>query len=88
MLIVGQFAMVAIAPVVVLTVAVFRDARLRAQRWWAAAVTGLYASGLAAWAIGPDRAPSLSKDLNPVLATLISVAAVALAVRYHCLQRR
>lgn len=87
-LVVGQFAMVAVAPVVVLTVAVFRDARLRALRWWAAAVAGLYAGGLVAWAIGPDRAPSLSKDLHPALATLISVAAVALAVRYHRLQRR
>lgn len=86
-LVVGQFAMLAIVPVVVATVAVFRDARLRALRWWAAALAALYTAGLAAWAIGPDRAPSLSKDLNPVLATLISAAGVALAVRYHRLQR-
>ncbi|MQY09916.1 hypothetical protein SRB5_00190 [Streptomyces sp. RB5] len=84
---VGQFAMLAVVPVVVLTVTVFRDARLRALRWWTAAVAGSYATGLAAWAIGPDRAPSLSKDLNPALATLISLAGAAVAVRYHRLQR-
>ncbi|MEK8226704.1 hypothetical protein NKG05_12325 [Oerskovia sp. M15] len=56
MLIVGQFAMVAVVPVVVLTATVLRNANLRALRWWAVAVGATYASGLAAWAIGPDRA--------------------------------
>jgi uncharacterized membrane protein YhaH (DUF805 family) len=87
-LIAGDFAMLAIVPVIMLTVKVFRDARLRALRWWAVAVAALYASGLAAWAIGPDRAPSLSKDLNPVHATLIVASAVAFAIRYHTTRRR
>src|SRR4051794_24243393 len=65
-LILGEFAMLAIVPVAILTVSVFRNAQLRALRWWAAAVGAAYASGLAAWAIGPDRAPSLSKDLHPL----------------------
>lgn len=86
-LIVGEFAMLAVVPVIVLTAAVFRDAQLRALRWWAVAVAATYASGLAAWVIGPDRAPSLSKDLHPVHAAVIVAAALAFAIRYHVMRR-
>jgi len=87
-LILGEFAMLAVVPVVLLTVQVFRDARLRALRWWAVAVAAAYASGLAVWALGPDRAPSLSKDLHPVHAAVIVAAAVAFAIRYHARRRQ
>ncbi|MFD0366244.1 hypothetical protein ACFQZZ_32815 [Nocardia sp. GCM10030253] len=43
-----------------------------------------YAIPLMLWAIGPDRAPSLSKDMHPVLAALI----VAVAVGYQVVRWR
>jgi hypothetical protein len=86
-LVLGEFAMLAVVPVVVLTVAVLRDARLRALRWWVLAAAAVYASGLVAWAVGPERAPSLSKDLHPLHAAVIAAVSVAVAVRYHVARR-
>ena len=83
-----QFAMVAIIPVTIALVAVLRNGRLRALRWWTAALVGAYAAGLALWAIAPDRAPSLSKNLHPVHEAVIVVLGVALAVAYHVMRRR
>ncbi|MFI5915804.1 hypothetical protein [Dactylosporangium sp. NPDC051541] len=83
-----QFAMVAVVPVTIAVVAVLRNGRLRALRWWTAAFAAAYAAGLALWAIGPDRAPSLSKNLHPAHAIAIVVLGVALAVAYHVLRRR
>ncbi|MGW6128733.1 hypothetical protein ACWFNE_01775 [Cellulomonas sp. NPDC055163] len=88
LLVPGGFAMLAVVPVVTLTVRTLRDARLRALRWWAVAVAAAYASGLAAWAVRPDRAASLSKDLHPVHAAAIVAASLAFAFRYHLLRRR
>ncbi|GAA2487214.1 hypothetical protein [Winogradskya humida] len=65
-----------------------RNARLRALRWWAGGLTAAYLAALVLWAVGPDRAPSLSKDLHPVAATVIVAAAAATAVAYHVLRRR
>lgn len=87
-LVLGQFAMVAVLPVALVLIGTLRDARLRALRWWAAALTAAYATPLALWAIGPDRAPSLSKDMHPVFAALVSVTAVAVAIAYHVLRRK
>jgi hypothetical protein len=81
-MIVGQFAMLAIVPVAVVLVGTLRDARLRALRWWAVALAAAYATPLALWAIGPDRAPSLSKDMHPALAALVVAAGVAFVVAY------
>jgi fatty acid desaturase len=87
-LVIGQFAMVAIVPVALVMLGTLRDARLRALRWWAVALAAAYATPLVLWAVGPDRAPSLSKDMNPVLAAVVVVAAVAFAVAFHVLRRR
>jgi hypothetical protein len=87
-LVVGQFAMLAIVPVAIVLVATLRDARLRALRWWAAALAATYATPLVLWAIGPDRAPSLSKDMHPVLAGVIVAASVALVAAYFLLRPR
>jgi hypothetical protein len=83
-----QFAMVAVVPVTVALVTVLRNGRLRALRWWTAALAAAYATGLALWAVGPDRAPSLSKNLHPVHEAVIVVLGVALAVAYHVMRRR
>jgi hypothetical protein len=82
-LVVGQFAMLAVIPVALVLSGTLRDARFRALRWWTAALTAAYATPLVLWAIGPDRAPSLSKDMHPVFAALIVVAAVAFIAAYH-----
>ncbi|AHH99087.1 hypothetical protein GCM10010174_68490 [Kutzneria viridogrisea] len=87
-LIVGQFAMVAVVPVALVLIGVLRDTRLRALRWWAAALAVAYAIPLALWAIGPHRAPSLSKDMNPIFAVLIVGTAIATAIASHLLRRK
>ena len=87
-LVVGQFAVMAVIPVAIVLVAVLRNARLRALRGWVAALTATYALGLILWAIGPDRAPSLSKDLHPLHAGVISALGVAVAIAYHVNRRR
>ncbi|MGC4942629.1 hypothetical protein [Kribbella sp. DT2] len=87
-MVVGQFAMLAIVPVAILLTVTLRTARLRALRWWAAGLTAAYAIPLAAWAIGPDRAPSLSKDMHPALAAVIVIASIAFITAYYATRRR
>lgn len=87
-MVVGQFAMLAIVPVALVLISTLRDARLRPVRWWAVALTLAYATPLALWAIGPDRAPSLSKDMSPILAAVIVAAAVALIAAHYVTRRR
>ncbi|MGA6167273.1 hypothetical protein [Amycolatopsis magusensis] len=86
-LVLGQFAMVAVVPVLIVLIGTFRNRGLRPLRWWAAALGAAYATPLALWAIGPDRAPSLSKDMHPVLTGVVAATALAVAVAYHLLRR-
>ncbi|WP_378740579.1 hypothetical protein [Nocardia brasiliensis] len=69
---------------VITLIGTLRDTRRRALRWWAAALAAAYAIPLILWAIGPERAPSLSKDMHPLLAALI----VAVATGYHVVRLR
>ncbi|MEK8104646.1 hypothetical protein NKG94_04605 [Micromonospora sp. M12] len=55
-LVVGQFAMLAIVPVTLALVASLRHAHLRGLRRWTAVLAAAYATPLILWAIGPDRA--------------------------------
>ena len=87
-LVVGQFAMLAVVPVTLALVATLRQERLRALRPWTTALAAAYGSSLVLWAVGPDRAPSLSKDMHPISAALIVAAAVALIVAVHVDRRR
>ncbi|MGX4657030.1 hypothetical protein ACWCHM_25415 [Micromonospora sp. SCSIO 07396] len=87
-LVAGQFAMVAVVPVAITLVTVFRHDALRPLRWWAGALGAAYGAGLALWAIGPDRAPSLSKNLHLAHEVVIVVLGIALAVAYHALRGR
>lgn len=87
-MIVGGFAMLAIVPVTVAVVGILRTARLRALRWWAAALAVAYATPLALWAIGPDRAPSLTKDMHPAFAAIIVAVSVGLIAVLHLRQWR
>jgi hypothetical protein len=87
-LVVGQFAMLAVIPVALVLSGTLRNARFRALRWWAAALATAYATPLVLWAIGPDRAPSLSKDMDPIFAALIVAAAVAFIAAFHVIRGR
>ena len=82
-MVLGQFAMLAIVPVALVTIGTFRDDRVRPLRWWAALMAGLYLVPLALWRLNPDGAPSLSKDMHPVFAGLIVASAVVLLVKIH-----
>jgi hypothetical protein len=82
-LVLGQFAMMAIFPVTVLVRGTLRDPDLRPLRWWAAAVAVAYATPLVRWAVGPDRARSLSKDMDPPFAAAIVGTAAAFIVAFH-----
>lgn len=87
-MIIGQFAMIAIVPVALVLIGTLRDARLKALRWGAFALTAAYLTPLALWAIGPERAQSLSKDMHPVFAAIIVAVGTAFAVAYHVLRRK
>jgi len=82
-MVLGQFSFFAAIPVAVIVVAVLRRVRTRATRWWAIALGALYATPLAIWALRPDRAPSLSKDMSPAFVVLIVAAAIGVIVSAH-----
>lgn len=86
-LVLGQFAMLAIVPVAVLLVGSLRDARLRALRWPVGILAAVYATPLLIWAVRPDGAQSLSKDIHPGFVALIVAASAVVLVRLH-LRRR
>ncbi|MEV3981875.1 hypothetical protein [Nonomuraea sp. NPDC049758] len=77
-MIVGQFALLAIVPVAVVLVGALRHARDRLVRWAAVLVALAYAAPLAVWVARPGGAPSLSKDMHPAFAVLIVAACAAL----------
>ena len=79
-LIVGQFAMLAIVPVAIVVIG---GLRMRAVRVWAALLGALYATPLIVWALGSDPEPSLSKDIHPVLAGLVVAGAVAVLIALY-----
>ncbi|MGW2219157.1 hypothetical protein ACWCSD_29585 [Nonomuraea sp. NPDC001684] len=77
-MIVGQFALLAIVPVAVVLVGALRHSRDRLVRWAAVLVALAYAAPFAVWVARPGRAPSLSKDMHPAFAVLIVAACAAL----------
>jgi hypothetical protein len=82
-LLIGQFALLAVVPVVVVLVSTFRNAGMRAMRWWAVGLAVVYAIPLAIWVLRPDRAQSLSKDIHPAFVALIVAVALAFLVRLY-----
>ncbi len=87
-MVLGQFAFLAVIPIALVLVGTLRNPRLRALRWWAAGLTAAYVVPVVLWVVGPDRAPSLSKDIHPVFAGLLVAAGVAVAIRYHTIRKR
>lgn len=80
-LVIGQFALLAVVPVLVVLFRSLRDARLREVRPWAVGLGLVYATPLAIWLIRPNGAPSLSKDINPGFVVLIVIAAALLLIK-------
>lgn len=77
LLVVGDFALLAVVPVALVLVGALRDRRVRALRWPAALLAAVYATPLAIWLLNPDRPESLSKDIDPTFVVLIVAASAA-----------
>jgi len=88
LLVIGQFALLAVVPIIVAVIATLRDARSRALRWWVSALTAAYSAPLLVWALRPDRAPSLSKDMSPLLATLIVALSATVLIKIYTRRKR
>jgi FAD/FMN-containing dehydrogenase len=82
-LVLGQFALVAVVPVITAVIVAFTRTTDRAIRTTAVALAVVYAVPLAAWIIRPEGSPSLSKHIHPVAVALIVVASVALIAAVH-----
>lgn len=80
-LVIGQFAMLAIIPIVIVLIGVLRDARLRAVRGWTIALGATYLTPLVIWLVRPDGAKSLSRDMHPIFVVLIAVVAAIVLLR-------
>lgn len=86
-MVLGQFAMLAIVPLAVLVIGAFVSARARILRWWTVALAAIYATPLVIWIVRPDGAQSLSKDMHPVFYVLIAVASAAVLARLYIRRR-
>jgi hypothetical protein len=86
-LVLGEFSMLAVVPVAALLVATLRRPNLGPLRPFSTALAAANATPLAIWALRPDRAESLSKDMHPALMVLVVAAAAALLAKTH-LRRR
>lgn len=82
-LMVGQFALVAALPIALIAYGAFRDRNIRALRWWAAALAGLYAMPLIFWLVRDDGAQSLSKDIHPAFVGLVTATALVILVKLY-----
>ncbi|MDJ0392441.1 hypothetical protein QMK17_03720 [Rhodococcus sp. G-MC3] len=88
-MVVGQFSMIALLPVLVLVIASLADSRTRALRPWTLGLAVAYFIPLAIMKLRADPAQSLSKDMHPILlALIVAAAAVLLARMYRIYPRR
>ena len=87
-LMVGQFALLAVIPVTAIVIGTLVNSRARALRWWAALLGIVYATPLAVWIIRPDSAQSLSKDIHPALLTAVVVASIAFVFAVYSRSRK
>ena len=76
-LILGQFAMLAIVPV---AIAVIAGARMKGVRLFTWMLGALYATPLIIWALRENPARSLSRDIDPIFAGLIIAGALAVLI--------
>ncbi|RSN55339.1 hypothetical protein DMH01_34075 [Amycolatopsis sp. WAC 04182] len=64
------------------------DRETTVRRFPRSVLVSAWAAPLALWAIGPERAQSLSKDMHPAFAAIIVVIGVAFALACHVLPRK
>jgi len=76
-LILGQFAMLAIVPV---AIAVIAGARMKGVRLFTWMLGALYVTPLIIWALRENPARSLSRDIDPIFAALIIAGAIAVLI--------
>lgn len=87
-MVVGQFALIAVIPVVSALVGALLRVPDRAVRLAAGLVATAYTVPLVIWLTRPDGAPSLSKDMHPGFVGLIAAASAVLIVTIHRAGRR
>ncbi len=88
LMVIGQFSFLAIIPVTIVVTTVTRRFRSGALRNWSLALGAAFTAPLAIWAFRPDRARSLSKDMNPSFSALIVATAGGVIVAAHRHRRR
>lgn len=87
-LVATAFSFVAAVPVLVLLISTLRSVRDRMLRWLAVLLSAVYAVPWAIWALRPDPADSLSKDMSPLLTVAIVAIGVVFVVAVHVVPRR
>jgi hypothetical protein len=87
-MVLGQFAMLAVIPVAIVLIGTLRSASIRALRWWVGLLTLAYATPLALYAFNPDRAQSLSKDIDPIFVAAIVVTSAIVLLKLHTNRKR
>ncbi len=87
LMVVGDFALLAVVPVALVLSGALRDTRLRSLRWPAALLAAVYTTPLAIWLLRPDGAQSLSKDIHPGFVVLILAASVLVLLRLRTIRR-
>lgn len=87
LLVIGDFALLAIVPVALVLSGALSDARAHALRWPAILLAAVYATPLAIWLLRPDGAQSLSKDIHPAFVVLIVAASAVVLLRIRATRR-
>ena len=90
LMVIGQFSFLAGIPVAIIVATVTRRFRSGALRNWSLGLGAAFTAPLAIWALRPDRAKSLSKDMHPAFAALIVATAcgVIVSARRHRREQR
>lgn len=86
-MVLGQFALLAMVPVALVLYGALRDTRTQALRWPAGLLAAVYATPLAIWLLRPDGAQSLSKDIHPVFIGLIVAASAVVLLKIWASRR-
>ena len=87
-LVLAEFALLAIVPVAAILIGTLINARARALRWWAGLLAAVYLTPLAIWLLREDGAQSLSKDIHPVFVGLIVAVSIAFLVKVYTRRKR
>lgn len=87
LMVVGDFALLAVLPITLVLYGALRDSRVRFLRWPAGLLAAVYAIPLSLWLLNPNRPESLSKDIDPVFVVLIIAASAVALLALHTRRR-